>query len=198
MLSRFFGPGTGLSPQADPFGTFQREMNRVFDEVFRGFPSMGRGAAMMGGFAPTLDVHEGDRGLELVTERVRIDLKLAAETLAGACESLGEHAVAVAVSRAVPDDDESSRRIGGDRRVCLAAGGERVDQKLALQGLAGAGKAPSEDALVIPVLVEALPDDGEGARTRGRDRRFGLIAGGDRVELELAAETLADMVKKMK
>ncbi len=44
MLSRFFSPGTGLSPQTDAFGTFQREMNRVFDEVFRGFPAMGRGA----------------------------------------------------------------------------------------------------------------------------------------------------------
>jgi HSP20 family protein len=86
MLSRFFGPGTGLATQADPFGTFQREMNRVFDEVFRGFPAMGRGAAVMGGFAPTLDVHETERGLELTAElpgmsENDIDLKLEGDLL---------------------------------------------------------------------------------------------------------------------
>jgi HSP20 family protein len=86
MLSRFFGPGTGLATQADPFGTFQREMNRVFDEVFRGFPAMGRGAALMGGFAPTLDVHETERGLELTAElpgmsEDDIDLKLEGDLL---------------------------------------------------------------------------------------------------------------------
>ncbi len=68
MLSRFFGPGTGLATQADPFGTFQREMNRVFDEVFRGFPAASRGAATMGGFAPSLDVHETEAGLEIAAE----------------------------------------------------------------------------------------------------------------------------------
>jgi len=95
MLSRFFAPGTGLASQADPFGTFQREMNRVFDEVFRGFPAMGRGAALMGGFAPTLDVHETDRGIELSAElpgmsEEDIDLKLEGDLLSIAGEKKQE------------------------------------------------------------------------------------------------------------
>ena len=69
MMSRFFGPGTGLVPQgSDPFNMLQREVNRVFDEVFRGFPAASRGAAMMGGFAPSLDVHETEAGLEIAAE----------------------------------------------------------------------------------------------------------------------------------
>lgn len=89
MLSRFFQPGgggSGLTSQSDPFGTFQREMNRVFDEVFRGFPAMRQGAALMGGFAPNLDVHETERGLEITAElpgmaEADIDLKLEGDLL---------------------------------------------------------------------------------------------------------------------
>lgn len=69
MLPRIFGASSGVTPQNDPFGAFQREVNRVFDEVFRGFPAMGgRGAALMGGFAPSLDVHETEQGLEITAE----------------------------------------------------------------------------------------------------------------------------------
>jgi HSP20 family protein len=69
MMSRFFGPGTGLVPQGnDPFNMLQREVNRVFDEVFRGFPAASRGAAVMGGFAPSLDVQETEAGLEIAAE----------------------------------------------------------------------------------------------------------------------------------
>ncbi len=53
MVSRLFGSG-------DPFNLLQREVNRVFDEVFRGFP--------LGGFAPSLDVHETEQGLEVTAE----------------------------------------------------------------------------------------------------------------------------------
>lgn len=67
MLPRMFG--SGLSPQGgDPFSAMQREMTRVFDEVFRGFPAMARGASQMGGFAPSLDVHETEQGLEITAE----------------------------------------------------------------------------------------------------------------------------------
>ncbi|MBX6373678.1 MAG: Hsp20/alpha crystallin family protein [Acetobacteraceae bacterium] len=68
MLSRFFGPSTGLAQPGDPFGTIQREMGRIFDEVLRGFPMAGGDAGMMGRFAPRLDVHETDRGLEVSAE----------------------------------------------------------------------------------------------------------------------------------
>ena len=53
MISRFLNPQGGAVPQGnDPFSLLQREVNRAFDEVFRGFPAMGRGAAGFGGFAP--------------------------------------------------------------------------------------------------------------------------------------------------
>lgn len=68
MVSRLFGSGSGPMPQGgDVFNVFQREVNRVFDEVFRGFP-VGRGATATGGFTPSLDVHETEQGLELSAE----------------------------------------------------------------------------------------------------------------------------------
>ncbi len=54
MVSRLFGSG-------DPFSVLQREVNRVFDEVFRTAPAR----VGLGGFAPDLDVHETAQGLEL-------------------------------------------------------------------------------------------------------------------------------------
>ena len=70
MISRLLNPqGGGLAPQGnDPFSLLQREVNRAFDEVFRGFPAMGRGAAGLGGFAPQLDVRETEQGLEIAAE----------------------------------------------------------------------------------------------------------------------------------
>jgi HSP20 family protein len=68
----------------------QREVNRVFDEVFRGFPAATRGAGTMGGFAPSLDVRESEEGLEIAAElpgmsEDDIELKLEGDllTLAG-------------------------------------------------------------------------------------------------------------------
>ncbi|SHK46544.1 HSP20 family protein [Roseomonas rosea] len=67
MAPRFFG--AGLVPHgSDPFSLLQREVNRAFDEVFRGFPAATRGAAAMGGFAPSLDVRETEGGLEVAAE----------------------------------------------------------------------------------------------------------------------------------
>ncbi len=69
MISRFLNPqGGSVSQNSDPFSLFQREVNRAFDEVFRGFPAMGRGAAGLGGFAPSLDVRETEQGLEVSAE----------------------------------------------------------------------------------------------------------------------------------
>jgi HSP20 family protein len=69
MMSRFLNPQGGAGSQGnDPFSALQREVNRAFDEVFRGFPAMGRGAAAMGGFAPSLDVRETEQGLEIAAE----------------------------------------------------------------------------------------------------------------------------------
>ncbi len=55
MISRFLNSqGGSVSQNSDPFSLFQREVNCAFDEVFRGFPAVGRGAAGLGGFAPSL------------------------------------------------------------------------------------------------------------------------------------------------
>ena len=91
MISRFLNPQGGLAPQGnDPFSLLQREVNRAFDEVFRGFPAAGRGAAGLGGFAPSLDVRETEQGLEVAAElpgmsEQDLDLRLEGDllTLAG-------------------------------------------------------------------------------------------------------------------
>jgi len=98
MMSRFFGPGTGLTQQGnDPFNLLQREVNRVFDEVFRGFPAASRGAAVMGGFAPNLDVQETEQGLEIAAElpgmsEQDIDLRLEGDLLTLSGEKKEERA----------------------------------------------------------------------------------------------------------
>lgn len=88
MLSRFLNPQGGPVQQGnDPFSLFQREVNRAFDEVFRGFPATGgRGAAGLGGFAPNLDVRETEQGLEVAAElpgmsEEDIDLRLEGDLL---------------------------------------------------------------------------------------------------------------------
>ena len=87
MLSRFLNPQGGPVQQGnDPFSLFQREVNRAFDEVFRGFPAMGRGAAGLGGFAPNLDVRETEQGLEVSAElpgmsEEDVDLRLEGDLL---------------------------------------------------------------------------------------------------------------------
>ncbi len=91
MISRFLNPQGGPVQQGnDPFSLLQREVNRAFDEVFRGFPAMGRGAAGFGGFAPQLDVRETEGGLEISAElpgmsEQDVDLRLEGDllTLAG-------------------------------------------------------------------------------------------------------------------
>jgi len=97
MMSRFFGPGTGLAQQGnDPFNMLQREVNRVFDEVFRGLPAISRGAGTMGGFVPTLDVRETDQGLEISAElpgmsEHDIELRLEGDLLTLSGEKKDEH-----------------------------------------------------------------------------------------------------------
>ena len=82
MASRFFGPG-------DPFTVLHREVNRVFDEVFRGAPrssGSGPGGAQGGIFAPDLDAHETEQGFEVSAElpglsEPDIDLRLDGDLL---------------------------------------------------------------------------------------------------------------------
>lgn len=70
MASRFlvpFGGHRGLVSPGDPFLDLHREMNRLFDDVYRG---MGGSEGEPGGVltAPRLDVHETENGLEISAE----------------------------------------------------------------------------------------------------------------------------------
>lgn len=87
MFPRSFNPPGGQAQQGnDPFSQLQREVNRAFEEVFRGFPAMGRGAAATGAFAPNLDVRETEGGLEVSAELAGmsegdVDLRLEGDLL---------------------------------------------------------------------------------------------------------------------
>src|SRR3546814_2367384 len=70
MASRFlvpFGRHRGLMSPGDPFLDLHREMNRLFDDIYRG---MGGSEGEPGGLmtAPRLDVHETENGLEISAE----------------------------------------------------------------------------------------------------------------------------------
>jgi HSP20 family protein len=70
-MSRFLAPfGASRTPArwGDPFVDLQREVNRVFDDVFRGFgmtPSGEDGSAMA---APRIDIAETDQAIEVSAE----------------------------------------------------------------------------------------------------------------------------------
>ena len=61
MVPRFLAPFSS----SEPFGTLQREINRVFDEVFRNVGPAPGGAVSL---APPIDVHETTDGLEIAAE----------------------------------------------------------------------------------------------------------------------------------
>jgi HSP20 family protein len=83
---RFLAPfGASRSPArwGDPFVDLQREMNRVFDDVFRGFgiaPSGGDGTAMV---APRIDIDESDRAIEISAELPGVKMEEVEVSIAG-------------------------------------------------------------------------------------------------------------------
>lgn len=64
-----------LSRRSDePFMSLQREMNRLFDDALRGLPAIagdGKAAAL----APSMDVKETDKAIEVQTELPGVDQK---------------------------------------------------------------------------------------------------------------------------
>ena len=68
MASRFLTPfgGRGFMGRGDPFQELHREVNRLFDDTFRGM-DVGRGSqgSMM---APRIDIHEAGDDLEITAE----------------------------------------------------------------------------------------------------------------------------------
>jgi HSP20 family protein len=84
MASHFLTPfgGRGL-PSRDPFLDFRREMDRLFDESFRGFAEPTRGTFML---SPKVDVTQKDDGWEITVElpgvaKDDIDLRLEGDML---------------------------------------------------------------------------------------------------------------------
>ena len=79
LLPSAFGGFTTPSPRhgSDPFLALHREMNRLFDEAFRGFglPEGGAGSeAIASGVAvPRIDVSETDQDLKVVAELPGVD-----------------------------------------------------------------------------------------------------------------------------
>lgn len=68
MASRFLAPfgSRGFTGRGDPFQELHREVNRLFDDTFRGM-DVGRGSqgSMM---APRIDIHEAGDDLEITAE----------------------------------------------------------------------------------------------------------------------------------
>jgi HSP20 family protein len=60
-------PVTARESARDPLGTLHREVNRVFDEVFRGFPSF-RASLAEPSFAPSLEVRETEAEIMVTAE----------------------------------------------------------------------------------------------------------------------------------
>jgi HSP20 family protein len=59
--------------ESDPFTTLQREMNRLFDDVFRGFdPMSSRGMGRMMNW-PSVEVIEGDKDIRVRAELPGLD-----------------------------------------------------------------------------------------------------------------------------
>ena len=69
----------------DPFVTFRREMDRMFDDLFTGFSGPGLQSASAGwqGVTPTLDVTETEKELVVTAELPGLDDKDFEVTLAG-------------------------------------------------------------------------------------------------------------------
>ena len=77
LLPSAFGGFTTPSPRhgSDPFLALHREMNRLFDEAFRGLPEGGAGSeAIASGVAvPRIDVSETDQDLKVFAELPGVD-----------------------------------------------------------------------------------------------------------------------------
>jgi len=64
-------PVPGTLRSNEPFAPLQREMNRMFDEFFRGFdrglPSLGRADVLAGGW-PSVEISDGEKEIRITAE----------------------------------------------------------------------------------------------------------------------------------
>lgn len=59
----------------DPFTSMRREMDRMFDDVLKGFGTAGLPAAFGGAGGPRMDVKETETGIEITAELPGVDEK---------------------------------------------------------------------------------------------------------------------------
>ena len=59
------GRDRGIAAPANPFMSLQREIDRLFDDFARGFPTFGNGKADL---LPSMDVTETDKQIEITAE----------------------------------------------------------------------------------------------------------------------------------
>ncbi len=59
------GRDRGIAAPANPFMSLQREIDRLFDDFTRGFPTFGNGKADL---LPSMDVTETDKQIEITAE----------------------------------------------------------------------------------------------------------------------------------
>jgi len=92
-----FGRGRDNMPvrrgEVDPFRDLQQEMNRLFDDFFRGFPlapRWGEGETALAAFSPRVDVSETDKDVTISAElpglnekNVTVELDDSAVTIRG-------------------------------------------------------------------------------------------------------------------
>ena len=97
MASRFMTPfgGRGRVNRDDPFLDLHREVNRLFDDTFRGMGSGSSAPGMMIG-VPRIDVHEAGENLEITAElpgvkQDDVDLRLEGDVLTISGEKRQEH-----------------------------------------------------------------------------------------------------------
>lgn len=72
-----WGRGSVPSTEVSPLDAFQREMNRLFDDFFKGFglPGAAQGAGAVGMFVPQVDMTEDEKSVRVTAELPGMDEK---------------------------------------------------------------------------------------------------------------------------
>lgn len=70
-----FRGGRSLDPTLDPFFSLHRDVNRAFEDMFKGFGALPEGWGGNGIAAPRIDVKETEKGLEVSAELPGVDEK---------------------------------------------------------------------------------------------------------------------------
>src|SRR5262249_18766062 len=137
-------------------------------------------------------VVDRDRGVTLIADSGRVDLKFVADGLARGGVLPREDAPAAGVLPvARPGNQIIPVCVRRDTGELLIADGRRVDELLVSQSVAGRVEALGIDPPAAAILVVARPRDDEVARAVKGHRGTLLVAGGGRIDAELVAQGVA-------